>query len=128
MLLYSQLQERHTFLPKAEDVLDIVYGPASQRPQTKQLVESLTQINLTGSLYLGYPILRVGDEQIATDALLTTLESGVIVFSFQHLLKKCRGVRGLKRPLLRKMIFILRYKQSSQPIRSLRLVVSLPLR
>jgi superfamily I DNA and RNA helicase len=60
-------------------VLDVAYGSVSN-PQTQQLVAALSAIDFTGSLYVGYPLLRVGDEPVIADALLTAQECGVVLF------------------------------------------------
>lgn len=66
-------------------MLDIAYGSVAQRPQVQQLVEALRRLPVTGTLYIGYPVLRIGDEQVPSDALLTTQEHGVVLFDLAPL-------------------------------------------
>lgn len=60
--------------------MDIVRG-RSRNPQiTEQLCRTLDKLELTGTLYTGYPIISTADETIIMDAMLTCLEHGVVVF------------------------------------------------
>ena len=58
--------------------LDLAFGSVPS-PQVQQLVDALLPLDLTGTLYVGYPILRIGDDQVVADALLTTRECGVVL-------------------------------------------------
>jgi len=57
-----------------------VYGRARNPVVVAQLVEQLDKLQLTGTLYVAYPILASADETIFVDALLVCQEHGLIVF------------------------------------------------
>jgi superfamily I DNA and RNA helicase len=61
-------------------MLEKVYGSTRKQAIVRTLVESLDRLNLNGTLYIGYPILASADESITLDALLLTLEHGLVVF------------------------------------------------
>ena len=62
-------------------MLEKVYGKSRNPAVTAQLEEQLDTLELTGTLYMGYPILASADEAIFVEALLVTLEHGLVVFS-----------------------------------------------
>jgi superfamily I DNA and RNA helicase len=66
---------------KGITMLEKVYGKSKNPAVTSQLEELLDNLDLTGTLYIGYPILASADESIFVEALLVTLEHGLIVFS-----------------------------------------------
>ncbi|MBF0473070.1 MAG: RNA helicase, partial [Nitrospirae bacterium] len=47
----------------------------------KELIISLKQLDISGTLYLGYPIIASVDDSIVIDALLVSEDIGLIVFS-----------------------------------------------
>ena len=61
-------------------MIDFIFGKKSNPQAVSDLVESLKDLDLTGSLYIGYPIVDVDDNSLLTDALLVTKEHGVIAF------------------------------------------------
>lgn len=62
-------------------MLDTVIGPKSDADSIDRLMELLNGMDLTGSVYVGYPLIVLPDGRTtAVDALLTCLEHGVIVF------------------------------------------------
>ncbi len=63
-------------------MLDIVYGQTKKRSIANQLIEALGRLNLTGTLYIGYPVTASVDEAVAVDALLCSKEHGLVVFLF----------------------------------------------
>ena len=51
---------------------------------TESLVEAVKQLRLTGAtLYVGYPVLSTTDGRLSYDAILTSLEHGIVIFDFQ---------------------------------------------
>jgi superfamily I DNA and RNA helicase len=63
-------------------MLDLVIGDKRNPLAANSLVDQLEQAELTGTLYLGYPILASFEQTVFIDALLTCLEHGVVVFDF----------------------------------------------
>jgi len=63
-------------------MFDIVYGQTTKRPIADRLIEALNRLNLTGTLYIGYPVTALMDEAVAVDALLCSREHGLVVFLF----------------------------------------------
>lgn len=61
-------------------MLEKVYGSTKKQAIVRQLAEGLDRLNLSGTLYIGYPILASADESITLDALLLTVEHGLVVF------------------------------------------------
>ncbi|MGL5715427.1 MAG: DEAD/DEAH box helicase [Paraclostridium sp.] len=66
--------------------LDIVRGKISKPEQTKQLIENVTNYmnnnNDEGTLYLGYPLSANRDSALTIDAMLVTVNKGMIAFIF----------------------------------------------
>ncbi|MCC7420198.1 MAG: DEAD/DEAH box helicase [Planctomycetaceae bacterium] len=62
-------------------MLEKVYGKSKNPAITAQLEEQLSALDLTGTLYIGYPILASAEESIFVEALLVSREHGLIVFS-----------------------------------------------
>ncbi len=63
-------------------MLDIVVGQTKNLFAQKQLVSTLRDANLNGTLYTGYPIIASADEMIVIDAMLTCQEHGLIVIDY----------------------------------------------
>lgn len=61
-------------------MIDFVFGKKANPQAVQFLVDSLKQISLNGTLYIGYPIFDVDDDSLLTDALLVTKEHGVVAF------------------------------------------------
>lgn len=66
-------------------MLEFVHGEKRNPFAANALIEQFEQSELNGTLYIGYPILASVDQTTIIDALLTTLESGVVVFDFVEL-------------------------------------------
>jgi superfamily I DNA and RNA helicase len=64
-------------------MLDLVIGERRNPIAADSLLDRLGGSALTGTLYLGYPILASYDQPILIDALLTCREHGVVVFDFE---------------------------------------------
>lgn len=63
-------------------MLEVVYGQTKKHTVASQLNNALQSVGLTGTLYIGYPVLASADETIAVDALVVSREHGLIVFLF----------------------------------------------
>jgi len=65
---------------------DIVRGKISKPEQTKQLIDQVTRYmneqNDEGTLYLGYPLTANRDTAVTIDALLVTVNKGMIAFVY----------------------------------------------
>lgn len=61
-------------------MLDIVFGKKSNPQAVNLLVEKLSGENLSGTLYVGYPVFAGVESASVTDALLTSEERGVVIF------------------------------------------------
>ena len=61
-------------------MLDVAFGDANTSRAANVLLASLRNMNLNGTLYLGYPILSSMEGRVRVDALLTCLEHGVVAF------------------------------------------------
>jgi superfamily I DNA and RNA helicase len=61
-------------------MLEKVYGSTKKQAVLRPLIERLDELNLSGTFYIGYPILASAEEPITLDALLLTSEHGLIVF------------------------------------------------
>jgi superfamily I DNA and RNA helicase len=63
-------------------MLDVVYGQTKKKLVADRLVEVVEPLGLTGTLYIGYPVIASADEPIAVDALLVSREHGLVAFAF----------------------------------------------
>ena len=63
-------------------MLEITYGRTRNQMATNDLVGALRNLDLEGSLYVGYPIIATADESVMVDALLVSLQHGLVAFSF----------------------------------------------
>lgn len=63
-------------------MLDFVIGEKRIPMAADALIEQLSNQRLTGTVYLGYPVIASMDATLLIDALLTSLEYGVVVFDF----------------------------------------------
>lgn len=61
-------------------MLDIVYGKKTNQHAVEAVVNVLRAQNWEGTLYVGYPVFGGEETSSVTDALLTCVEHGVVVF------------------------------------------------
>ncbi|MCG2585822.1 DEAD/DEAH box helicase [Massilia sp. TS11] len=61
-------------------MLDIVYGKKTNPIAVEAIVNILRSQDWQGTLYVGYPVFGGEDSNSVTDALLTCIEHGVVVF------------------------------------------------
>lgn len=68
-------------------MLDIIFGERGNPQAAKSLVTELEAIqashSLTGTLYLGYPVVPIDGISATVDAVMTTKEHGLVVFDFR---------------------------------------------
>lgn len=65
-------------------MLDLVLGTTGVKPYEKELIEKIRNLGLTGTLYIGYPIVAIADSAIEIDAMLTTKEHGLIAIDTKN--------------------------------------------
>ena len=65
--------------------MDIVFGENSSELEVDLLREALQDMDISGTLYLGYPVLSTADAKVFVDALLVSASHGLVAFdlSFQ---------------------------------------------
>jgi hypothetical protein len=61
-------------------VLDIVFGENSNSVTAQSLLGVLKNLDVAGTLYLGYPVLSTADGKVFIDALLLSQAHGLIAF------------------------------------------------
>lgn len=61
-------------------VLDVIFGETASTVTATSLKTALDAMNLTGTLYLGYPVLSTADAKVFVDALLISNEHGLVAF------------------------------------------------
>lgn len=64
--------------------MDFVFGKKKNPQAVQDLVKALREFDVTGSLYIGYPIFDINDDALLTDALLVSEEFGVIAFDLSN--------------------------------------------
>ena len=64
-------------------MLEVTHGRTKNPMVASQLRSFLLDMDLDGSLYIGYPVLATADESMTVDALLVTLQHGLVAFLFQ---------------------------------------------
>lgn len=63
-------------------VLDTVIGDKKNALASDLLLQTLSPLNLSGTIYIGYPVVASGSQPVFVDALLTCMEHGIVVFDF----------------------------------------------
>ncbi|KJR40999.1 hypothetical protein MCHI_003097 [Candidatus Magnetoovum chiemensis] len=63
-----------------EKTLLVIYGNQSNPIAIKSLENELGRLNITGTLYIGYPIMALADESVTVDALLISDEGKLVAF------------------------------------------------
>ena len=64
-------------------MLEVTHGRTKNPMVASELRSLLLSMDLDGSLYLGYPVLATADESVTVDALLVTLQHGLVAFVFE---------------------------------------------
>ena len=65
-------------------MLEVTHGQTRNQIVAVQLVNLLSELDLDGSLYIGYPVVATADESVTVDALLITKQHGLIAFLFDE--------------------------------------------
>lgn len=60
--------------------LEVVYGETRERSLATALSDRLADIDATGTVYLGYPVLATADVRVYVDALLVSDAHGLVAF------------------------------------------------
>ena len=63
--------------------MQVVYGSKRNPLAADALIDALQPLKLTGSLYIGYPIVAAADGHMFVDALLTSENHGVVAFDLE---------------------------------------------
>ncbi|SES67250.1 Superfamily I DNA and RNA helicases [Nitrosospira multiformis] len=91
-------------------MLDIVYGKKTNPQAVEAVVDLLREQDWEGTLYVGYPVFGSEDASAVTDALLTSIETGAVIFdlSSQEFFNLPPGdmeaaIKARQRELLRKL-------------------------
>jgi superfamily I DNA and RNA helicase len=61
-------------------VLDIVFGENSATVAARALQTTLKTMDISGTLYLGYPVLTTADAKVFVDGLLVSSSHGLVAF------------------------------------------------
>lgn len=67
-------------VPNIDTDLDVIFGEYRHHATVELFVKGVRDANLTGTLYIGYPVLAVDDDKIEFDAVLVSRDRGVIIF------------------------------------------------
>lgn len=62
--------------------LTIIMGTGKNQSAATMLIAVLKNLNTSGTLYLGYPIVATADEPISVDAILVSTDYGLVAFRF----------------------------------------------
>ena len=63
--------------------MQVLLGTKRNPLAADALISSLRPLNLSGTLYIGYPIVAAADEHVFVDALLTCVEHGMVAFDLE---------------------------------------------
>lgn len=87
-------------LPDIDNELDVVFGEYRDVEAVNNFVTGVREGGLTGTLYIGYPVLAIDNEKIEFDALLVSRNRGVIIFD----LYSYTGVANLNQEISKEII------------------------
>lgn len=83
-IFFSSRHLTHPLASEQRNVFDTVIGPKSDPDAIDRLLDVLGGLGLEGTLYVGYPMVLLGDQPHAVDALLTCRQHGVTVFNVRR--------------------------------------------
>ena len=63
-------------------MLEVTHGRTKNQLVANEMRKLLLDLGLDGSLYIGYPVLATADESVTVDALLVTLQHGLVALLF----------------------------------------------
>ncbi|MGG4603074.1 hypothetical protein ACLPHZ_20250, partial [Alcaligenaceae bacterium Me47] len=67
-------------VPNIDTDLDVIFGEYRHHATVEEFVKGVRDAKLTGTLYIGYPVLAVDDDKIEFDAVLVSRDRGVVIF------------------------------------------------
>ncbi|WP_315756026.1 MULTISPECIES: DEAD/DEAH box helicase [unclassified Bradyrhizobium] len=67
-------------IPDIDRELDIIFGEFRDPQVVQSFVRGAREAGLTGTLYVGYPVLAIDDGRVEFDAVLVSRDRGVIIF------------------------------------------------
>ncbi|OHV18594.1 RNA helicase [Rhizobium sp. RMa-01] len=67
-------------VPNIDTELDVIFGEYRDRATVELFVKGVRDAALTGTLYIGYPVLTIDDDKIEFDAVLVSRDRGVVIF------------------------------------------------
>lgn len=67
-------------VPNIDNELDVIFGEYRDNNAVEAFVRASRAANLTGTLYIGYPVLSIDDDKIEFDAVLVSRNRGVVIF------------------------------------------------
>ena len=65
-------------------MLDVVFGESASVVELRELRATLEAMDVSGTLYLGYPVLSTADARIFVDALLVSESPGLVAFDVSY--------------------------------------------
>jgi hypothetical protein len=63
-----------------DEALDVIFGEYRDQGAVDAFVQAVRASDLTGTLYIGYPVLNIDDAKIEYDAVLVSADRGVVIF------------------------------------------------
>ncbi|WP_445217687.1 DEAD/DEAH box helicase [Bradyrhizobium sp. Pa8] len=67
-------------IPDIDRELDIIFGEFRDPEVVQSFVRGVREAGLTGTLYVGYPVLAIDDGRVEFDAVLVSRDRGVVIF------------------------------------------------
>jgi superfamily I DNA and RNA helicase len=77
-------------------LLDIVFGEDAGTIPAQSLQAELQSLHVSGTLYLGYPVLSTADGKVFVDALLVSETHGLVAFDLSSKIQGARPTDGEK--------------------------------
>ena len=77
-------------------MIELILGAKSNPMAADELIRRLEGVDWDGTLYVGYPIIAAVDEPVFIDALLTSVDHGIVVFDFGGFGNGHQGVEGVE--------------------------------
>ncbi|TPI58456.1 RNA helicase [Mesorhizobium sp. B3-1-3] len=66
-------------------MIDVVYGNETLSETQRELTKEIKKADYDGTLFIGYPILTSASGAFQIDALLTTIQKGIVAFDLSNL-------------------------------------------
>lgn len=67
-------------LPDIDRDLDVIFGEFRDRQVVQSFVQAVRVAGITGTLYIGYPVLSIDDDRVEFDSVLISRDRGVVIF------------------------------------------------